>query len=142
MKILDTDIGFKWTVSTNGKDVEAVVALLIRLLEGSNWARDDVFSVHTALVEAINNSLEHGNRFDQSKKIFLSGKLVASRLVLHVRDEGSGFDTAGQNVMTHEPSPLSKRGRGIFLIRNLMSNVRFNELGNELIMEKIATKVG
>jgi serine/threonine-protein kinase RsbW len=55
-------------------------------------------------------------------------------LRLHVTDEGEGFDTADVPDPTDVTAIDAERGRGLFLIRNLVDDVRFNERGNGICM--------
>ena len=53
-----------------------------------------------------------------------------------VRDDGRGFDPSKLPDPT-DPANLQKCcGRGLFLIRTFMDEVRFNDTGNEITMIK------
>jgi len=61
---------------------------------------------------------------------------VVSRtgLTVQVCDQGDGFDPSVVPDPT-EPNRLERDdGRGLFLIRNLVDEVRFNERGNTICM--------
>ena len=53
--------------------------------------QDDVYgNVMVAVTEAINNSIYHGNKEDQSKKIYLDFEMKNDyRLLVRVKDEGA-----------------------------------------------------
>lgn len=52
-----------------------------------------------------------------------------------IRDDGSGFDVSGQQLDLTDPMQLTRpSGRGLFLIRTFMDEVRFNDVGNEITM--------
>ena len=53
-----------------------------------------------------------------------------------VRDEGPGFDTSRLPDPTAPENVAQVNGRGLFLIRTFMDDVRFNERGNEITMTK------
>ena len=53
-----------------------------------------------------------------------------------MRDEGSGFDTSLLRDPTLPENVSQVNGRGLFLIRTFMDEVRFNERGNEITMTK------
>lgn len=124
--------------SKNGKG-DKLVREVIEQMKEMNWSREDVFSVHLSLVEAINNAITHGNNQDISKKVHIECSISEDIVTVKIKDEGKGFsidkveDPRDPNFITR-PS-----GRGIFLINGFMSNVKFNELGNELYMEKFRT---
>jgi anti-sigma regulatory factor (Ser/Thr protein kinase) len=87
--------------------------------------RTDLDAVELALHEALANAISHGNQESISKAVRLT---LAQRnngsMVLVVKDCGEGFDT------NKVPDPLGdgllkERGRGIFLMRQLVDWVDF-----------------
>lgn len=121
----------------------------------------DILRVGTALYEAVINAIEHGNleldashrdtegphyrRFVEERArqspfrrrhVYLTACLTRSQATFTVRDEGAGFDP------TTLPDPIAPEnvgqvnGRGLFLIRTFMDDVRFNEPGNEITLVK------
>jgi serine/threonine-protein kinase RsbW len=113
-----------------------VVDALLEHLGRLGWDEEDVFGVHMAAEEALINALKHGNRYDASKSVWMSCRLGEQRVSITIRDEGSGF------LPDEVPDPTKEEyidrpcGRGVFLIRNYMSAVQYNERGNEVTMEK------
>ena len=98
---------------------------------------DDQFNrLLIATTEAVNNSIIHGNRRNPKKKVVLICEIGSASIIIHVQDEGPGIDP------TKLPDPLSaenllrENGRGVFLIRSLMNNVKFRKLkiGAEVVM--------
>ena len=105
-------------------------------MEKRGWSDRDLFAVNMAMIEGVNNAIEHGNSLDNTKKVYLRCRVSDNRVFISIRDEGPGFreDTI--------PDPRLRRrlacptGRGILLIRSFMSHVTYNEIGNEIRMEK------
>jgi serine/threonine-protein kinase RsbW len=93
------------------------------------------FEIEQALREALNNAVEHGIGYDSSKMIQCCVACDHERgMLIVVRDPGPGFDPAsipspvvGQNI-------YSEGGRGIYLINQLMDEVRFERGGTEIHM--------
>jgi serine/threonine-protein kinase RsbW len=76
--------------------------------------------------------MEHGNRCDQSKKVYITVKAEPQRATIKVRDEGEGFDS--NRVIEEsiaEPNVLSERGRGLLIVRHYADELSFNREGNE-----------
>jgi len=95
------------------------------------------FEVETALREALANAILHGCKNDTTKKVQCCVACDEQRgLLIIVRDPGSGFEP------TEIPDPLcgeniySNHGRGIYLINQLMDEVRFERNGTEIHMRK------
>jgi anti-sigma regulatory factor (Ser/Thr protein kinase) len=51
-----------------------------------------------------------------------------------VRDEGRGFDPSQLADPTDDAQLGRSSGRGVFLMRNLMDDVVFNDVGNQVTM--------
>ena len=114
----------------------AVVDALLERLGRLGWDDEDVFGVHMAAEEALINALKHGNRYDASKSVWMSCRLGEQRVIITIRDEGSGFSPDDVPDPTQQEYIDRPCGRGVFLIRNDMSAVQYNEQGNEVTMEK------
>lgn len=108
------------------------------LLSGANVPEETIFDVKLALQEAVVNALEHGNKYDERKRICVSCAVNHEVITVVVRDEGEGFDPAQVPDPTRPENVLKEHGRGIFLIRNLSDKVRFNRKGNEVTIVKRA----
>jgi DNA-binding response OmpR family regulator len=117
-------------------------------------------SVTMALYEALVNAVEHGNleldsavkfsntpgmaAFKTLKEERLKDPLYASRKVtiksiidpsiarFTITDEGAGFDHTALVDPTSESRIDQPHGRGIFLIRQIFDEVRFNSSGNSI----------
>lgn len=80
--------------------------------------------------EAIANAVLYGNRCDPAKIVRVDVALDLSRVVLHVADEGDGFDPARVPDPTLPDNLDGTGGRGLFLIHKLMDEVEYNDRGN------------
>jgi serine/threonine-protein kinase RsbW len=126
-KILPADVN---QISPVVHDIMSVVGEM-GCAAGHEW------KIELALREALANAIEHGGRHDPSKEIECCVACDQERgMLIVVRDPGPGFDPAsipspvvGQNV-------FSQGGRGIYLINQLMDEVRFEKGGTEIHMRK------
>ncbi len=101
-----------------------------------SWSDQEVFAVNMAMIEAINNAIEHGNKQDPQKLVHVSCRISSRHIAIVVRDEGEGFDLKKiPDPRTEERMDIPS-GRGILLMRSFMSNVKFEGKRNELYMEK------
>ncbi len=98
----------------------------------------DMLAYHLNLVltEAVANAMEYTDERlpDHTVKVCLS--IEENDLRIRVYDHGQGFDIGA--VPIPDIDQLQERGRGIFLIRNLMDSVTYqkSEGGNVLEMHK------
>ena len=120
--------------------VDSIVPLVDRVLEIASemeCSQGKEFEIEMALREALANAVVHGAHSDPSKQIQLCVACDMQRgMLIVVRDPGHGFDPdsipsplVGQNV-------FSEHGRGIFLINQLMDEVRYERGGTEIHMVK------
>jgi serine/threonine-protein kinase RsbW len=117
--------------------ISAAVAEVMTIVGQMECAAGHEFQIETALREALANAIRHGSGNDPSKQVQCCVACDPDRgMLLVVRDEGPGFDPSqlpspvvGQNI-------FSDHGRGIFLINQLMDEVRFERGGTEIHMLK------
>lgn len=91
----------------------------------------DTGDLFVALTAALNNAISHGNRFDPSRKIFVSASPSLAGLSVTVSDEGGGFDTGAELARPSAPG----RQSGLARIRTSTTAVSFNAVGNAITME-------
>jgi len=91
---------------------------------------DEVYgNVLVATMEATNNAIIHGNRSDPEKKVRIEIKMVNKELMVHIEDQGKGFDHMNIPDPT-APENLEKiNGRGIFLMERLSDEILYIEEG-------------
>ena len=91
--------------------------------------------VELALREALANAVLHGNRQDTGKKVYVCCCIQFSgELSIIVKDEGAGFDHTQLPDPTAVENIKFAHGRGIYLMRALMDDVRFEQGGTEVHM--------
>lgn len=122
----------------------------------------ELIQIGIALGEAIRNAIDHGNlELDSELKSMDEGEFerlaeyrstrapwchrsVGVRVVetpaeirFTIRDDGPGFDVEKLDYDPTSPENLSRpHGRGLFLIREFMDDVSFNEQGNEITLTR------
>lgn len=91
-----------------------------------------------SLTEAVNNAMQHGNRFDDHKKILVSCREKPNQILLSISDEGSGFDPFKIPDPTTEGHIEVEGGRGVFLMKQLTDEIHFLDHGRTVeLMWKI-----
>jgi serine/threonine-protein kinase RsbW len=80
----------------------------------------------------------HGNKCDPHKHVTVLFEAAPESFTVWVRDEGEGLDIAAIPDPLAPQNLLKESGRGIFLIRAFMDEVRFRNLnpGTEITMIK------
>jgi anti-sigma regulatory factor (Ser/Thr protein kinase) len=105
------------------QSIRGMRAMLRTLLSSFGFPEEGVEGVVLGADEALMNAWEHGNCQDASSTIGLTIELSADRLLLEVLDRGEGeAPSAGDSAL---PEHDSERGRGLFLIHQVMDEVKF-----------------
>ena len=125
------------TIPGDVKAIGPVVDKVMWVVDQIGCAKGKEFEVETGLREALANAVIHGCKKDPGKKIEFVVACDRNKVMLIiVRDPGGGFKP--EDV----PSPIvgeclyEEHGRGIFLINELMDEVKFERGGAELRMRK------
>jgi len=91
------------------------------------------------LNEAVRNAIEHGNRFDKEKYIFIQSYVLGEFIYFKVKDQGNGFNYHLIPDPTLSENIKNESGRGIHIIRNICETANFRKNGN-VIEFKFKTK--
>jgi serine/threonine-protein kinase RsbW len=86
------------------------------------------------LTEALANAMLYGNCRDPRKRVKVEAHLTSREIRVQVTDEGRGFNPDTVLDPTLPVNRVRPGGRGIYLIRQLMDRVEFNERGNSITM--------
>jgi serine/threonine-protein kinase RsbW len=82
-----------------------------------------------AVTEAVNNAMQHGNKYDPAKMVNITYEVDADQISFTISDQGSGFDYLNLPDPT-DPENLEKpAGRGVFLMKHLADQIIFSENG-------------
>ena len=139
---------------------------VVELLKHLNiMSGDRLLQLHTALLEILNNAMEHGNleiggdlkseimarSFSEYFKLIeqrcLSENLGKRRIRMElvvmtgevriaVSDEGSGFDSAAALVESRPPAMSALSHRGLYLARHFLDELGYNDIGNRAVLVK------
>lgn len=109
-------------------------------LESAGWEGRDVFHIQMAIEEAVVNAIEHGNKRDASKYVHIIYLVDAESAEMTITDQGDGFDHQNVADPTEEERLDQPRGRGVLLIRELMTQAQYNQKGNSVWMRKERSK--
>ncbi len=131
--ILQLDLSISATKSAVAPFVEKVMAIVKQM----GCAEGKEFEIETSLIEALANAITHGAGDDPDKQIQVCVACDEERgMLIIVRDPGGGFDPAQIPNPVRGKNVYSEHGRGIYLINQLMDEVRFEKGGTEIHMRK------
>lgn len=87
-----------------------------------------------AIYEALSNAIIHGNKKDETKKISITWVDRSDKFQVKVTDEGEGFDTHSIPDPCLPHNITKSHGRGLYIIKNSVDELNFDEDGNEITM--------
>jgi len=111
------------------------VEKLIDEFSEENQIHSDLYGkILIATVEAVNNSIVHGNKEDVNKRVFLSLHMDEDTIQILVEDQGEGFDYTNLPDPTTPENLENIHGRGIYLIKHLADEIEFFKNGTVVQM--------
>jgi serine/threonine-protein kinase RsbW len=121
------------TLAADRKAVDPVVAQVMEAVRSMKCVDGKEDAIELALQEALANAVVHGAKEDPSKIVECLVACDEQRgILIIVRDPGPGFDPNAIPSCTIGENLFSNHGRGIFLINQLMDEVKFHESGTEI----------
>lgn len=118
------------------KFIREINRVISELFFISDFNSEEIADLQICLHELSYNAIEHGNRFDADKKVFISCILTDRKIEIRVRDEGAGFDLAEIANPTMGDNLFKPRGRGLFLTRRLMDEVKVDRESKSVTFTK------
>ncbi len=118
-------------------DMQRCVTQIVTAMSEAGFTAKEIFGARLGLEEGLVNSIRHGHRGDTTKRVDVRYLVCSEQLLVEIRDQGPGFDPDGL------PDPLAPEnlerpgGRGVFLIRQYMTWVQYNERGNGMTLCKL-----
>ena len=109
---------------------------LIDSLNEKDVNEDIVFDIHVAFEEALRNAMVHGNASDPAKKVTVETEIDDNSVIITIEDEGSGFNSNDLPDPTHDENLLKEGGRGVYLMKHLMDELRYENNGKKVVMIK------
>lgn len=112
----------------------AVDYVLGRCPRCAEEARRLDLNFRVGLTEALSNAMLYGNSRDPSKRVLVEIAFLQECIEARVTDQGNGFDPAMVPDPTTPENLMKPCGRGLFLMRKLLDEVRFNDQGNQVTL--------
>jgi serine/threonine-protein kinase RsbW len=130
-------VKLKVTLAADKTAVDPVVQGVMEVIRKTQCVNGKADAIELALTEALANAVVHGAKADPSKIIECDVACDETRgILIVVRDPGNGFDPNKIPSPIHGQNIFSNHGRGIYLINQLMDEVKFARNGAEIQMIK------
>lgn len=131
----------KITVSNNTRFLADVREFISRLIGASRLASSEMNKVVLAVDEAVTNIMEHAYGENTDGTIDIEVEADDRRFRVLIRDSGKSFNpgAVGEVDIEDHVKKGSKTGLGIFLMRQIMDEVKYSfreGIQNELVLVK------
>ena len=138
-EIAPTERGPIWqyraTIPAAVDSISTVTDQVMELGEETECFAGRELAIETALREALANAILHGCQNDERQTVQLSVACHQDlEIEMVVRNPGQGFDPKSVSDPTACQNLYEPHGRGLFLINQLMDEVRFERSGTEIRM--------
>lgn len=107
--------------------LDLVVSYIAKEMEFDDETKEHI---DLAVIEAGTNAIRHGNRNDPSKRVHFRFCVSEDKLTVFVKDSGSGFKLESVQDPLSPENFMKPCGRGIFLMKALMDDVKYNISSN------------
>ncbi|PRY53858.1 serine/threonine-protein kinase RsbW [Arcticibacter pallidicorallinus] len=134
-RVDNSDNSVLYTLQLPSK-LESITTLenFIDTLHEQNSIPENVYAnMLTCLNEVVINSIIHGNKQDETKKVYINLEIIGKRdFQFTIADEGEGFDYNNLPDPTAPDNLENLSGRGIFIVKHLADQCIFNMTGNQI----------
>ena len=118
--------------STYGS-VRRARAAVVTFAQARGFHGQELRDIENAVGEALANAAEHGHRDAGSFDVHARG--IPGGIEIEVKDKGRGFDSH-RALEPGGPVFDRPRGFGIYIMRQLMDEVRYTNRGTRLLLRK------
>jgi serine/threonine-protein kinase RsbW len=121
------------------KNIKTVDRNIIYDMYSKGFSEKEGSDMKLILDELLTNAIEHGNKYDISKKVMIKYRFNEKEegIQIEISDEGDGFPID----IIRLPDSSSERGRGIFIVRKIADEIDYIDNGKTvLVYKKRSTK--
>ncbi len=126
----------KLRVASEPAAVAAAQNRILQQVQACDYDAKSQFAIRLALDEAACNAMRHGNAGDPAKHVTFEWRITDEQVTISVSDEGPGFDPDAVPDPTVEENLSRPCGRGVMLMRQYMTQVRYSDHGRCVTMVK------
>ena len=127
-----------YTLASTLESVNRAETIAAETAAKAGFSEDDQSNIAMAVREATVNAVLHGNAYDPQKRVLVVYEKTNDSLVITITDEGKGLDPLELPDPLAPENLMKGSGRGIFLIKAFMDEVKFRNTqpGTEITLIK------
>ncbi|QQR95911.1 MAG: ATP-binding protein [Bacteroidota bacterium] len=110
-----------------------IIERLVDDLKGEHNIPEDAYgNILVAVTEAVNNAIQHGNKYNPNLKVKISYEVESDTISFAITDQGKGFDYYNLPDPTAPENLEKPTGRGVFLMKHLADQIIFSNNGSSV----------
>ncbi len=127
-----------YTLDSTLEAVNHAEETALKFAKKSGFSEEERQRISMAVREGVVNAVLHGNKYDPKKKVRVSFEDCGEVIEIRITDEGDGMDPDSIPDPLAPENLLKTSGRGIFLMKTFMDEVKINNLhpGTEIVLIK------
>jgi serine/threonine-protein kinase RsbW len=106
-----------------------IEGFLNSLFSQYNLSRKLYCKIYISVSEAVNNAIQHGNKNNIEKYVFVRFFENENSFIFHIEDEGVGFEFNNLQDPTIINNLRNESGRGIFFMKKYADSIIFKNNG-------------
>ena len=114
-------------------DINNMTKWIFSNTDAEEWIVSDLMY---SLNEMCTNAIEHGNKKDKNKNVYVECQVYKDRISISIMDEGAGFDPDATLDFLEDADIYRLRGRGLIITRQMMDEVSYEEDGKKVVLTK------
>ncbi len=120
---------FEMKIVSDPSQIHVVEKKLEEFFRKKGLDQDTIDNLGIATTEMVNNAIRHGNRGEGSQQVIVRFEKHPKKARVVVQDNGAGFDPNSLANPLDPENLFKESGRGIFIVKSLMDDVRFEFTG-------------
>ncbi|MCA1900598.1 MAG: ATP-binding protein [Candidatus Hydrogenedens sp.] len=118
------------TIPSKLEQISLIEKIIDEISEQLTITPDVYGKILIATIEGVNNAIVHGNKLDQRKNVTITFTVNDKEIIVKISDQGTGFDPNAIPDPTVPENIENISGRGVFLMKKLSDNIKFENKGS------------
>jgi serine/threonine-protein kinase RsbW len=120
------------SIGSSFRDVFLVGLAVNKIAAFAQVGSQSAFGIEVAVVEAVNNAIEHAHHQQPNKRVAIQIYTYPDRIKVTIIDRGAPIDFTALMAASANLKDEAKleRGRGLGIMRRLIDDVAYHRVGN------------
>jgi serine/threonine-protein kinase RsbW len=118
------------------EEMDKAAGIILKDMDAAAFPDESIRKMKITLTELMANAIGHGNDEDHSRKATIGHMVTRTVASVGIMDEGPGFDPSQIPDPTLPENLVKDHGRGLYIVRNYVDEMVFNEKGNRILIWK------